>query len=208
MKLKLLLLTLITSFSSVTLWAMTPEKSIKIEFYKKGTKNPVRFDDSWIGEIDYCVHTTNTHIGLLFITEKYAGKGFMKPFMLYAALYIFRTNPQVKTLQFFSSAGRSGRLSKEVLDTIYHNIGTTFDGIYFTLHKKNLSHHFLNIPLETNSQIFKNIYVKIINEKTGEQINKETKSKKEIMVKYDHNNNLQFCIDEIGSPVFNITSKL
>lgn len=184
MKLKLLFLTLIILLSGGILQAMDHKKSkIQIEFYDKKTKNDYLITDKGcIGAINFDTYGDNfAHVGVIQIRQEYMKLGYMKLFMAYFITYIYRNYPYIDMIMWDSQSLNS-EIMQNTLDAIYLRTGAVRykKSQTFTFDLKKFKGGFLDfsqIPLEKNSQIFKNIYVKIIDKNTGKQINLEEKPK-------------------------------
>lgn len=190
---KILFLTLISSLSGGILQAMNERRDIYIEFYEKGTENLKTDGPGYIGFLNFSdyLKADSSYINNIWIEKQYSGKGLMKLFMAYTVAYIYRTNPTVKRIEFRSS---TRRFSQKTLDTVYlksgaiKKINSNNNGFVFDLKKvKGTFLDILEIPLEKNSQIFKDIYVKIVNDHTKKQINSDIAQK---------NNQKAFCINQ------------
>jgi len=180
---KALILTLITSFTSSMLQAMNTEKRfITIQFYQKATENTQSHIPELMGSLAFfdMPEKNSAYVCNFLIQEKYSGHGLMKIFMAYMITYIYRTSPMIDTIHLESENFAHKKLSQNILDSAYLKCGykkdTNLKGNDFVYDLNQIKNSFLDfskIPLEKNSQIFKNMYVKIIDQNTHKQINVE-----------------------------------
>lgn len=182
---KSLFLALISLLSGGMLQAMDQFENqiVLIEFYdEKEIKNPHNKHPYFIGFLSFYINPTYSKteaiIGQLRITKKYAGRNLMKLFMLYGVSYIFQTNTCIDTISFGVGTGEDGRPDHDKLKDIYRKVGAEIDNSGLCIFKKytlekSWFKKALALPLKNNSQVLKDIYVKIIDEITGKQINLE-----------------------------------
>ena len=159
--------------------AMKQEKNIEIKFYKKSTRNERLFGSDPIGYVWYKLNypdfkENEACLYIMRLEDNYRKKNLMKPLALYAISYIFKTNSNIDTIKFW--AVNIENVSTNILNTIYLKTGADFDGRrYFNIQKKQFHSSFfqsiLQLPIEKKSQMFKDIYIKIIDQSTGKQIN-------------------------------------